>query len=434
MVDAIPETLAGLRVPIGRLRSYGRNPRRGNVDRIAESLQANGQYRPVVVNARTDEVLAGNHTLAAAQQLGWTEVAATFVDVDDEAAARIALVDNRANDLAGYDDQALLDLLHDVGDLAGTGYDPAFLAELEAALDPDPAGDTDPDDIPPEPVHPFTRPGQTWLLGQHRLTIGDATDPAVVGQALGGRLAELVVTDPPYNVAYFGKTKAALTIANDEMGAAAFSAFLGDAYTAMLANTIDGGPIYVFHPDGGGLTFRQEMVAAGWELKQVLVWIKDRFVLSRQDYHWQHEPILYGWKPGAAHRWYGGFTPATVLDEDRDPAAMTKAELLEIVQQLRAQSSAVRADRPAASRDHPTAKPTELLRQLIDNSSRPGELVLDPFGGSGSTLIAAHRSHRLAALVELDPVYADVICRRYQEHTGQQPRLEDTGEPHDFTP
>src|SRR5690606_4665875 len=297
-----------LRVPVSSLKFYGKNPRRGSVDTIVESLKVNGQYRPIVVNRRTGEVLAGNHTLKAAIQLGWDEVAATFVDVDDDEAARIVLVDNRANDLADYDVDELLELVRSLDDLAGTGYDLSILDEL----DPDPVALTDPDDVPVEPRVAHSKVGQTWLLGEHRLTIGDSTDPGVLGEALAGGAADLIVTDPPYNVAYQGKTKDALTIDNDDMADADFAEFLLRAYTAMFDVTIEGGPIYVFHADAQ-LAFRQMLVEAGWLQKQCLIWVKNSFVMSRQDYHWQHEPILYGWKPGAAHRWFGGFTPSTVI-------------------------------------------------------------------------------------------------------------------------
>jgi DNA modification methylase len=180
--------------------------------------------------------------------------------------------------------------------------------------------------------------------------------------------------------------------------------------------------------------FRRTMTEAGWLLKQVLIWVKHHFAIGRQDYHWQHEPILYGWKPGAAHRWHGGFTPTTIVDEARDPKELSKAELLEIVTAVYEHGTTVhRAKKPAASDDHPTAKPVRILVSLVENSTRRGELVLDTFAGSGSTLIACHQTGRRAALVELEPKYADVICRRYQEHTGIVPVLESTGKPHDFS-
>jgi DNA modification methylase len=427
--------LVELQVPLAGLKPYAKNARLGNVDVIAESLQVNGQYRPIVVNRRTSEVLAGNHTLKAAKQLGWETIAATFVDVDDEAAARIVLVDNRSNDIAVYDDRALAELLQSLEGLDGTGFDQGALDELLASLEPEKKSLEDAENVPEPRIDaaPVSKVGDTWLLGDHRLVVGDSTDPGVVAEALGGAKAELVLTDPPYNVAYTGKTGDALTIDNDDMSPEAFADFLESVMSAMYGNAVEGAPIYVFYATAEEPAFRQALVDAGWLYKQNLVWIKDRFVLSRQDYHWQHEPILYGWKPGAAHLWFGGFTPTTVIDDAKPIGDMTKAELRAIVEQLQNATTTIRADRPARNIDHPTAKPIVLLAKLLENSSRPGTLVLDPFGGSGSTLIACDYLGRKCGTVELDPVYADVICRRYQDFAGVKPVLEATGEPHDFS-
>lgn len=429
----IPATLAHLAVDIDQLQPYSTNPRRGSIDTIAESLLEHGQYRPIVVRQQTGEVLAGNHTLAAARSLGWTQIAATYVDCDDETAAKIVLVDNRSNDVAGYDDALLAQLLSGLDDLAGTGYDERDLAELLAQIAGDPAALTDADNVPVLPeTPPASRPGDVWQLGPHRLVVGDACDPDVIATALAGARADLVLTDPPYNVDYTGKTADALKIDNDAMGDQAFRDFLGSAYAAMRTNTGKGCPIYVFYATAEEINFRTALLEAGWLYKQTLIWVKQHFVMSRQDYHWQHEPILYGWNPGAAHRWFGGFTPTTLLDDQElAPEQMSKAQLLAIVRDAYEHTTALRADRPARSSDHPTAKPVALLARLMENSSRLGDLVLDPFGGSGSTLIAAHHASRRAALVELDPRYADVICRRYQEHTGTVPTRD--GTPHDFT-
>lgn len=217
------------------------------------------------------------------------------------------------------------------------------------------------------------------------------------------------------------------------MAGAAFGDFLRDLFAAALEHTKRGGPVYVFHADTEGVNFRQALTGAGWELKQVLVWVKDVMVLGRQDHHWQHEPILYGWRPGAAHAWYGGRTLTTLLDEQRPLTSWTKDELVEAMAGLYDESTALRHPRPKRSTEHPTMKPVALLERLLDRSTRLGDLVLDTCAGSGSLLIAAHGSSRRAALVELDPRYADVICRRYQEHTGTMPILEATGEAHDFT-
>lgn len=434
----IPDTLADLATPIDDLHPYDRNPRRGSIELIAESLNYHGQYRPIVVRANTHQVLAGNHTLAAAKHLGWTHIAATWVDCDDDQAARIVLVDNRANDVAGYDDIELLQLLNAIPGFEGTGFDQDALNQLQADIDAaigDPVALTDPDDVPVEPTDPISTTGDVWLLGPHRLAVGDGTDAQVVAAATGGRPADLYVSDPPYNVAYVGKTADALTIDNDNMGDPEFAEFLTALFAAAATNTKPGGPAYVFHADTAGVAFRRTFEAGGWDLKQVLVWVKNTMVLGRQDHQWQHEPILYGWRPGAAHAWYGGRSLTTLIADDQpDPGEMSKRDLVRMVRDLLEQSTVLRADKPARNAWHPTMKPVALLERILERSSRVGELALDTCGGSGSTLIAAHRARRVAALVEVDPVYADVICRRYQEHTGTSPVLEATGEAFDFTP
>lgn len=432
----IPATLKTLATPIDKLTPYRGNPRRGNLDVLCESLKTHGQYRPVVANKRTGEVLAGNHTLAAAKALGWAQLAVTWVDVDDEEAKRIVLVDNRSNDLAGYDDAELVALLASLPDLTGTGFDDEALKELLAGLDgAAPAALTDPDAAPFPPEQPVSEPGDVWLLGPHRLVVGDGTDPAVVEKACGGgRVADAYVTDPPYNVAYTGKTKDALTIEGDDMDGDTFRTFLTDLFAAAAAHTKDGGPVYVFHAETEGVNFRVAFALAGWSLRQVLVWVKNTMVLGRQDHHWQHEPILYGWKPGAPHAWYGGRALTTLLADDQPEwGKLRKSELVQLITRLHEDSTVLRFDKPARSADHPTMKPVALLASILDRSTRMGDLVLDTCAGSGSLLIAAHGTSRIAALVELDPRYADVICRRYQDHTGTTPILEATRKTHDFT-
>lgn len=417
------------RVGVGDLKLYAGNARRGNIRTIAESLKANGQYRPLIVRRETSEILAGNHTYQAARELGWETVLVSYLDgLTDAQARKIVLIDNKANDAAGYDEHALAELLAEMeGDYEGTGFDDAEARDLLATLEDDPTSNTDPDDVPELPHYdPLVERGSTWQLGPHTLVCGNSTDPAVLEAACSGELAELLLTDPPYNVAYEGGTKEKLKIDNDSMSDAAFREFLTRAFTAAAGQTAAGGAIYVFYASAETPNFRGALDAGGWLYKQDLVWVKDRFVLSRQDYHWQHEPILYGWKPGAAHRWHGGFTPSTVIDgQPKDLKKLTKLELVDLVTELYARTSVIRGDRPARNEDHPTSKPVAVLAQLIRNSSSHGDLVLDPFGGSGSTLIAAHSTRRRCATVELDPRYADVIARRWQAHTGVLPINED---------
>jgi DNA modification methylase len=254
----------------------------------------------------------------------------------------------------------------------------------------------DPDDVPGPPPVPRTRPGDVWLLGPHRLVCGDATDGATVDRAMAGARADLVWTDPPYGVGYVGRTRQALTIAGDSSGGLA--GLLSASFEQINRVCRDGAAIYVAHPAGRlSRVFLEAFVDAGWTLRQTLVWLKDRAVLGHGDYHYQHEPILYGvvrptgrWGRGG-ESWYGGNGESSVLE----------------------------VPRPAASREHPTMKPVELIRRCIANSSREGDVVLDPFAGSGSTLIAAHLSGRRCVAAEIDPAYCDVIVERFERVTGR---------------
>lgn len=445
-----PALLAGDTAPITDLHPHPLNARTRSErarQELRDSLRLHGQYRRVVVRRLPDDrlqLLAGHGTTEQAAELGWTHIAVEIHDdLDDATAAKIVAVDNRTSDLAGYDPAREAALLEEIqrladGNLEGTGYlHDEYLERLDrAAADSNGAGKTNPDAVPAPPAAtPISERGQVWLLGPHRLAVGDATDPGTVARALGeGRMADALITDPPYNVSYTGKTAAALTIQGDTAEDAAFRAFLVDLFAAAADHTKPGGPAYVFHADTEGVNFRLAFAEAGWEMKQVLQWVKDRFVLGRQDHHWQHEPILYGWRPGAAHKWYGGRTLTTLLDDETDPATWTKDQLVDTIRQLRAESGTLREKRPAANRDHPTMKPVALLVRLLERSTRKGDTILDVCAGSGAIMIAAHQTSRRVSMVELDPTYADVICRRWEEHTGTTPVLEGTGAATSFLP
>ncbi len=418
----IPDTLADFVVPIGSVRRYPGNPRTHNLDVLRASLRRNGQYRPIVVNRRTMQVLAGNGTHEAAELEGWTEIAATMVDVTPEEAARIVVVDNRASDLGGYDDGALLALLDGLPDLEGTGYDQDALAALQALADQAAGAPalTDPDAIPEPPAEPISRPGDLWLLGPHRLLCGDATKPEDVARIMAGERGDCMWTDPPYGVEIVGGSHALTpaerlarggkTLDNDE--AAGLPRLLRDSFATTTSALQPGAAVYLAHPAGAqGLLFSQAFVEAGWRLHQILVWVKDQMVLGHADYHYRHEPILYGYTAGegrrgrGGHGWYGDHTQTSVFE----------------------------VPRPKRSEDHPTMKPVELVARGLANSCPPHGLAYDPFAGSGSTIVAAHSVDRRCYALEIAPQYVDVACRRYQEHTGVKPILERTGEPHDFT-
>jgi len=262
--------------------------------------------------------------------------------------------------------------------------------------DPARAPGCDEEDVPAQPAEPKTRRGDLYQLGPHRILCGDATVLSDLEKLMDGKKADMVLVDPPYNVDYVGKTKDALTIQNDRMDGASFYQFLYDAFSNLLLQTKSGGAIYVAHADTEGANFRRALVDSGWLLKQCLVWVKQTLVMGRQDYHWRHEPILYGWAPGEAHQWFSDRKQTTVLEFDK----------------------------PNRNEEHPTMKPVPLFEYLIGNSSQKGELVLDTFLGSGTTLIACEKSGGICYGVEMDPRYVDVIVERWEKYTGKKAILE----------
>lgn len=391
---------------VDSLTPYFRNPRRGAVDEIAQSLKKRGQYRPIVVNlglktGRVNEILAGNHTWMAARKLGWASIQATTVDVDDEGAAAIVVADNRLADLGTYDSKSLEELLGSLSDTEGLGFSDA---DLEMLLGGERLSLTDPDEVPSaDEVLTRCEPGMVVELGSSRLLCGDATDVELVKTAMQGGLADCVWTDPPYGVDYVGKTPEALTIQND--GASGLSALLSGAFKTLVACSRPGAAVYVAHADEARGVFETALSEAGVSVRQVLVWVKNTFVLGRADYHYRHEPILYGFTPAPAGSGRLGRGGARWLGDNK-------------------QSTVFEVAKPTRNSYHPTMKPVELVEHMLANSCPSGGLVLDLFAGSGSTLIAAHRLGMRAVVVELDAKYADVICARYQKHTGVIPRID----------
>jgi DNA modification methylase len=277
----------------------------------------------------------------------------------------------------------------------------------------------DKDDIAPTPPQtPQTKLGDVYEIGKHRVLCGSSTLEEDVTKLMNGELAEMVWTDPPYNVNYEGGT--GLKIQNDQMDDSSFYKFLKDFYTETKKVMHKGCPIYVAHADSEGVNFRKALKDTGIELKQCVIWVKSSLVLGRQDYQWQHEPILYGWNPGASHRWYGMYDKTTVIDDEVDIKKLKKEELQELVTHLRNErkTTIIRHDKPVRSGEHPTMKPVGLIVKFLQNSSRRGDLVYDGFGGSGSTLIASEKLDRRCYMMELDPVYVDVIVQRYVNFTG----------------
>lgn len=383
---------------ISDLSTYHKNPRRGDVDAIAESLKARGQYRPIVVNIGTHashdyEILAGNHTYLAAKKLGWKTIQATTVDVDDDQAAQIVLADNRLADLGGYDDETLSALLSDVSSLDGLGWSQDDVDELAAALEPERDNSEVEDVEVPDDAPQRVKRGEIWVLGEHRLMCGDSTKPEDMRKLLGGGEADLWLTDPPYNVAIVGKTKKHLTIENDSWANDdEFVEFLRKAFVTALDVLKPGCAFYVWFAQTQAENFLAAADKAGMTIRQTLIWAKSTFSLGRQDYQWKHEPCLYGWKDGASHRWFSDRKQTTVLEFEK----------------------------PARNAEHPTMKPVPLMAYEIRNSSRVGDTVLDSFGGSGSTLMACEQTGRKCVTMELDPHYCDVILKRWEDYTGQK--------------
>ena len=388
-----------------------------NLEAIQASLEKFGQRKPIVVD-KDGTIVAGNGTVEAALLMGWTEVAAVYIPEDwtaDQIKA-YAIADNRTAELAEWD-QAVLE--KQLEELEKNGFEVSSLGFEVPEL---PLADLEvkEDEVPELPDDPKSKLGQMWQLGDHVLRIGDGTNMLEVNLAMGSDTADMVLTDPPYNVNYTGGTDEQMTIQNDDMGDIQFKQFLKDSFEASLEVTKEGGPIYVFYADGSANSFRAAFTESGWSLRQTLIWVKDSLVLSRQDYNWIHEPILYGWKPGAAHMWYGDFTNTTVMDSKLNLEDMGKEQLQELVQKLIDTSTVVREKRPRKSSLHPTMKPLELLSKLMKNSMKSGDLVFDPFAGSGSTLMAAEQLGLRSVSMEIDPRYADVIIERWENWTDKK--------------
>lgn len=335
--------------------------------------------RPMVVDS-DGIVLGGNMRLKALQELGYKEVPDEWVkqasELTEEEKKRFIIADN-----VGYGewDMDVLTNEWDVDELQKWGLELSFAANGGGNQDA-----VDDDFEIPETVKTDIVTGDVIDIGNHRLVCGDCCNTDDMSKLMDSDLADLVVTDPPYNVAYTGKTKDALKIQNDEMTDAGFYQFLLDAFGSLAAYTKQGGSWYVWHADSEGANFRRSMNEAGVKVRQCLVWVKNSMVMGRQDYHWKHEPCLYGWKEGAAHNWYADRKQTTVLEFDR----------------------------PNRNAEHPTMKPVELIAYQIKNSSKSGEIVLDAFGGSGTTMVASHQLERRARLMEIDPKYCQVIVDR----------------------
>lgn len=385
-------------INVNSIKPYKNNPRKNDqaVAAVAESIRQFGFKVPLVID-KNNEIVAGHTRLKAALQLGIQTVPCLIADdLTEEQIKAFRLADNKTAELADWDFSLLNLELEELSkldldfSLVDFGFDIGTAEEIKE-------DDFDAEKAIEEIETPITQKGDIWLLGKHRLLCGDATSSDDVTNLMNGQEADLVLTDPPYNVDYEGGTKDKLKIQNDKMQDNQFLHFLTDAFTRMYEHSKKGAAIYVFHADSEGYNFRSAFKQAGYSLRQCLVWAKNSLVLGRQDYQWQHEPILYGWKDGASHAWYGD----------------------------RKQTTLIKFDKPQRSADHPTMKPIGLCGYLIGNSSKEGDIVLDSFGGSGSTLMACEQTGRICYTLELDPKYCDVTIRRWEEFTGKKAELLD---------
>jgi DNA modification methylase len=429
---------------VASLVPYARNSRTHSpeqVGQIAASIREFGFTNPVLVDEHGG-IIAGHGRVMAAQSIGLDRVPCIRLAHLSEAQRRAYVIaDNKLALNAGWDDAVLAaelrELQGDGFDLGLTGFGDDEIAELLAAA-AKVETQKDADAVPPaKPDAPVAATGDVWLLGRHRLVCGDSTDPACYQSLLKGERVDAVWTDPPYNVAY--ETKAG-SIANDDLSDAAFRAFLDSVFRCIAGVMKPGAAIYVAHADTEGLNFRASFLSAGLKLSGCLIWRKDALVLGRSDYQWIHEPILYGWLPGKAHTWRGGRKQTTVLDSGPQSPftrledgryCITLGEQRLIVDGGATlewiEGSILQEARPKRNDVHPTMKPVALIERMLRNSARGGAVVLDAFGGSGSTLMAAERLGMAARLLELSPIYCDVIIRRWQDYTGQPATLEGDG-------
>ena len=392
-----------------------------DIGKIEKSIRKYGFATPFFVwrHDGVNHVLDGHGRLRTLKEMAarGEEIPAlpvVYVECKDEAAAKNLLL--RINSAYGtMTAESVADFMVGINLEIDEIALPCGTIDLSAIFDGEETkGD---DDAPPaEPDEPAqSKAGETYQLGDHRLICGDCTDEETLARLMGGAKADLIMTDPPYNVDYTGKTKEELKIKNDKKDDAESKKFLQDAFSAMFSMAKAGAAYYIFYAHTRDKEFVNALAAIGIRPHQILVLVKNTFTLSRSDYKWKHEPIMYGWKDGGAHRFYGALNESTVKDTRKDPDKMSKAEL---VAELKRMESATPQDviyekKPSRNAEHPTMKPVELLATLIRNSTKSEDLILDPFGGSGSTLIAAAKTGRTARLCELDPHYCDVIRRRW---------------------
>ena len=378
-------------IAVEDLKPYEKNNKKHedfDIGEIAKSISKYEMIDPVGIWGKDNTIVEGHGRVLACKQLGIDKVPCIRLDhLTDEQRREYAIVHNKSQELALYDFDNLADELADL-DLSDFDFDFGIDtdAEEETEIVEDEAPEVD------EENEPITKLGDIWQLGRHRLMCGDSTSIDDVEKLMGGQLADMLLTDPPYNVAYEGKTKDHLTIQNDSMDNDSFRQFLRDAFTSADTVMKQGAVFYIWHADSEGYNFRGACIDVGWKVRECLIWNKNSLVMGRFDYHWKHEPCLYGWKEGASHLWASDRKQTTVIDYDRP----TKADI------------------------HPTMKPVGLFDYQIKNNTKGGDIVLDLFNGSGTTIMACEQNGRVARCMELDPRYVDACVKRWENFTGEK--------------
>lgn len=369
--------------PINEVIPYEKNPRINDnaVPAVMKSIEEFGFKVPIVID-KNGTIVTGHTRLKAAKKLGMKTVPCIVADdLTPEQIKAFRLADNKVAEAAEWDMELLNEELDGIIDIDMSDFNFGDITDSPSSED---VVEDDGENIE-LPSEPKTRLGDIWMIGRHKLMCGDATSEDVLKRLMGGDKVDMYLTDPPYNVAYEGKTEDKLTIQNDSMEDSVFYQFLVDSFVAADSVMNEGAAFYVWHADSEGYNFRGACRAVEWELRECLIWNKNTMVLGRQDYQWKHEPCLYGWKGGAAHNWYSDRKQTTVIDMNK----------------------------PNRNAEHPTMKPVQLFAYLMENSSKPGDIILDSFCGSGTTLIACEQMGRVARVLELDPKYCDVIIKRY---------------------
>lgn len=405
-------------VDINSVKPYKGNAKlhpREQIEQIKESIDKFGMDDPIGI--WKDEIVEGHGRLIACQELGYKEIPIIRLDhLTDEERRAYTLAHNKLTMNSDFD----LDILNDelmkfeTIDMGKFGFDiSSNIDDLEDLIE---------DEIPEAPEEPKSKPGDIYRLGSHRLMCGDSTNQEDVDKLMDGELADLVVTDPPYNVAI--ENSQGMKIKNDNMAGDQFQEFLTEAFRSMNAALKKGGAFYIWFASREHINFETALKNNNLEVRQELIWNKNSLVLSRQDYQWKHEPCLYGWKDGEAHYFIDDRTQTTVIEDKRpEIKKMKKEQLVELLEEIyndKISTTIINEDRPSVNDLHPTMKPIKLLARQIKNSSRMGEKVLDLFGGSGSTLIACEQLNRKCFMMEYDPVYVDVIIERWESFTGKK--------------